>query len=497
METKSTKPGAPNKALTKDTINRNILKAHYAVRGEIAIRSEEIKHAIKDKSGKFDFDHVISAEIGNPQQLGQKPLTFFRQVVSLMEYPDLLKPENRAAASQLYAKDAIERASYLYTHIVSVGAYSVSKGVLEIRKDVAAFIQSRDGGSDRYRAEPEDIFLTSGASQGVNYILNAVIREPSDGVMIPIPQYPLYSAAIALLGGTQVDYYLDELQNWSLDLANLNAVYKKQTGNGVHVKAIAVINPGNPTGGCLPIDDIKGVLQFCASNKVICLADEVYQTNTFNPETRPFVSFKKVLRDLQAQGECEHVELVSFHSTSKGMIGECGQRGGYFELVGIDPDVKEQIYKVASINLCSPIIGQVMVDLMVRPPQPGDVSYEQYRTEYNTIFNALKDRSQNLHKAFGQMEGVECQEAQGAMYLFPKMTLPESVYHAAKAEGFSSPDEFYCMKLLEMAGIATIPGSGFGQKQGELHFRTTFLAPGNEAADRLTRFHKQFLEKYT
>jgi alanine transaminase len=81
------------------------------------------------------------------------------------------------------------------------------------------------------------------------------------------------------------------------------------------------------------------------------------------------------------------------------------------------------------------------------------------------------------------------------MYLFPTIKLPPKAIAAAKAEE-RSPDEFYCMKMLEMAGVATVPGSGFGQKEGELHFRTTFLAPGNEAADRLVKFHAEFMKGF-
>jgi alanine transaminase len=81
------------------------------------------------------------------------------------------------------------------------------------------------------------------------------------------------------------------------------------------------------------------------------------------------------------------------------------------------------------------------------------------------------------------------------MYLFPTITLPEKAIQAAK-EADRQPDEFYCLRLLDATGICVIPGSGFGQKEGTLHFRTTFLAPGTEWAGRIVEFHKEFMDKY-
>lgn len=110
------------------------------------------------------------------------------------------------------------------------------------------------------------------------------------------------------------------------------------------------------------------------------MADEVYQTNVYRDD-RQFVSFKKVVCDMKSP-----VELVSFHSISKGIIGECGRRGGYFELYNFDDQVVDQLYKLSSISLCPNAQGQIMVDLMVKPPAEGDESYENFKTECDSIF---------------------------------------------------------------------------------------------------------------
>lgn len=260
------------------------------------------------------------------------------------------------------------------------------------------------------------------------------------------------------------------------------------------MRAIVIINPGNPTGASLSASDIRAVIDFARQHRLVIIADEVYQTNVFVGE---FISFKRALRELQREnpGAYDTVELASLHSVSKGMVGECGHRGGYFELVNFDPEVQAEIYKFVSIMLCAPVVGQCLVELMVHPPAAGEPSYELYKREYDGIFESLRGRAEALHKAFAQMEGVECGAPQGSMYLFPTIKLPEKAAEAAKAEG-RSPDEFYCMRLLEATGVCVVPGSGFGQKEGSLHFRTTFLAPGTEWVGSIIKFHKEFMDKY-
>lgn len=229
--------------------------------------------------------------------------------------------------------------------------------------------------------------------------------------MVPIPQYPLYTATLSILDGRVVPYYLDEGAAWGTSMKAIRDAYDKAVSEGTDVKAICVINPGNPTGASLPVEDIKSVLQFAAEKGVVVVADEVYQTNVFIGE---FVSFKKTLRDLQKAepGKYDHIELASLHSISKGMVGECGHRGGYFELIGFDSEVAQEVYKFVSIQLCPPVLGQCIVEMMVNPPKEGEPSYELYKQEYDTIFKGLKERAYALYEAFKRMEGVKCDEPQ-------------------------------------------------------------------------------------
>jgi len=483
--------GKSHKVLNLDNINPHVRAAKYAVRGELAVRSETYRAKLAKGEGKdLPFDTVIAANIGNPQQLDQKPITFFRQVASLLENPTLLEHENVLIDSLGYKSDVIARAKKLLKEVKSVGAYSQSQGAPGIRQSVAEYIERRDG----YPASFENIYLSNGASSGVNTLLHTICAKPETGIMVPIPQYPLYTATLSVLDARVVPYYLDEENAWGTSMDAIRTAYDKAMSEGTDVKAICVINPGNPTGASLPAEDIKAVLKFAAEKGVVVVADEVYQTNVFIGE---FVSFKKALRDLQKAepGPYDDIELASLHSTSKGMVGECGHRGGYFELIGFDSEVAAEVYKFISIQLCPPVLGQCIVEMMVNPPREGEPSYELYKQEYDAIFEGLKTRAYALYEAFKRMEGVECDEPQGSMYLFPTIHLPPKAVEQAKKEG-RKPDEFYCFRMLDATGVCVVAGSGFGQKEGTLHFRTTFLAPGTDWTERLVRFHEGFMKEF-
>jgi len=131
---------------------------------------------------------------------------------------------------------------------------------------------------------------------------------------------------------------------------------------------------------------MREIIDFCHSERIVLMADEVYQPNIYQPAVRPFHSFKKVLRSMGRK--YEQFELFSFHSISKGMTGECGRRGGYYECTGIDSRVIEELYKIASVSLCPNVQGQIMVDLMVQPPKRGDKSYMLYHKELAKIYES-------------------------------------------------------------------------------------------------------------
>ncbi len=129
--------------LTVDKINQRVINAEYAVRGELALKSEEFRARLLKGDKDLPFGQVINANIGNPQQLDQKPITFFRQVLSILENPRLLDSEDVLVNGLGYKPDVIERAKWLLQKVGSVGAYSASTGVPAIKESVAKFIEGR------------------------------------------------------------------------------------------------------------------------------------------------------------------------------------------------------------------------------------------------------------------------------------------------------------------------------------------------------------------
>ncbi|HTT67677.1 MAG TPA: aminotransferase class I/II-fold pyridoxal phosphate-dependent enzyme [Gemmatimonadales bacterium] len=468
--------------IARNALNRDLLRAEYAVRGAIPTRALEL-----EAQGR----KIIYCNIGNPLAFAQRPLTYLRQVLCLVEYPALL---DDPAAVQHFPADVVERVrSILERHPPGAGAYSQSAGIPFIRQAVADFIARRDG----IPADKDHVILTDGASKGVEAAVVALLRDRTDGILIPIPQYPLYSAEIALHGGKAIGYHLDETHHWQLREESLLSSHARARAEGIRPVAIAVINPGNPTGAVLTRENIAMVIRFARANGLAILADEVYQENVYAPDRR-FHSFAKVMHEL---GETS-VSLFSFHSVSKGFLGECGHRGGYVEFRNIPDDVLAELVKLQSISLCSSVVGQIAVDVMVSPPQPGQPSYERYVAEREGVLRELKAKAEILSRGINAIPGMSLESPQGALYGFVRFELPPepgvdlgAMTAEQRGEYEGRRDSAYCLALLEETGICVVPGSGFGQEPGTLHFRTTFL-PTREEIEALVARLKSFHERY-
>ncbi|TAK57598.1 MAG: aminotransferase class I/II-fold pyridoxal phosphate-dependent enzyme [Bacteroidetes bacterium] len=471
--------------ITKQSLNPNLLHAEYAVRGPIVIRAQQL-----EEQGR----KIIYCNIGNPQALKQKPLSYIRQMLSLLEYPELMKhPE----IVKMYPKDIVERAKqFLQKYPHGTGAYTQSAGIPFIKQAVADFIHKRDG----IQTNKDNIILTDGASKGVQSALLTLLKSSEDGFMIPVPQYPLYSASITLYGGKQIPYYLDEENSWQLNEKILESSIEKARVEGINPVAIAVINPGNPTGAVLSLENIQMIIRFAKRKRLSILADEVYQENVYDTRQK-YYSFAKAMYEMKETD----VSLFSFHSISKGFLGECGHRGGYTEFRNIPSEVMTELVKFQSISLCANAVGQIATYLMVSPPQPGDESYDTYSRERDGILGELKAKAEILGEKINEIEGMTLETPHGAMYAFVKFQLPQdpsvdfgTMSDEERAAYEAKRDTDYCMLLLEETGICVVPGSGFGQLPGTLHFRTTFLPPRDEIeefVEKLREFHLRYVKK--
>jgi aspartate/methionine/tyrosine aminotransferase len=471
--------------VTLDRLNRNLLDAEYAVRGPIVQRAQQLEAAGRK---------IIYCNIGNPQALRQKPLSYLRQGLSLLENPALL---DTPAALSLYPRDIVARVrEILREHPPGTGAYSQSTGIPLIRRAVAEFIERRDG----IPASKDRIILTDGASKGAQGVLTALLRDPTCGVMIPIPQYPLYSATLTLYGGRQIGYYLDEQNSWQLNEQILKRSIDEAKSYGIHPVCIVVINPGNPTGAVLSLENVRMIAAFAARHGLSIIADEVYQENVYDPSVR-FHSFARVLHEMRL----DTVSLFTLHSVSKGFLGECGHRGGYLEIRNVPEDVMEQFVKLQSISLCANLPGQFSTYFMVAPPQPGDESHAVYVAERDAVLASLRRKAEILDRGVNAIPGMHLDRPQGAMYAFVRFSLPpeEGVDASAMAPDDrrayeAGRDSAYCLRLLEETGICVVPGSGFGQQPGTLHFRTTFLPPEEEITAMvrdLRAFHESYVKE--
>ena len=452
--------------LRLEDVGQAVRDAQYAVRGAIVARADQL-----ERLGR----KIVYCNIGNPQALGQRPLTWVRQVLALAEYPDLLErmpagtfPADVVATARL----VLEQSGH------GLGAYTESKGFRFVREAVAEFIAARDG----IAADPEAIYLTDGASKAVQSALRLLISDARDGILIPIPQYPLYSATITLYGGAQVPYLLDEGRGWGMSHDALDRALASARDRHLRVRGIVVINPGNPTGGVLEEGHVEMVLRFAREHGLTVLADEVYQENVYLPGAR-FVSFARTLARLQLRD----VSLFSFHSTSKGYLGECGHRGGYVECRNVPDDVMDEMTKLQSVSLCANSVGQIVTYLMVRPPRPGAPSFAVWDGERREVLDTLRRKAEVVARGLDAVEGISCVPVAGAMYAFPRISLPPG-----------ATDSDYCLALLDETGICVVPGSGFGQEQGTAHFRTTILPPLEDiegVVSRIAAFHRAFRER--
>nr|CAD7425189.1 unnamed protein product [Timema monikensis] len=428
-----------SKQLCIDNLNPNIKIMEYAVRGPLVIRASEIEKEL-EKGVKKPFKEVIKANIGDCHAMGQVPITFIRQVLALVAYPELLDDPR-------FPTDVKERAKVLLAGCKggSVGSYTDSPGIEVIRRHVAQYIERRDGIPSNW----EDILLSAGASEGIKNVLKLLICDigcKKPGVMVPIPQYPLYSATLAEFNMHQIGYYLDEEKGWSLEISELKRAIKE---------AKEVSEP------------------------------RVYQDNVY-AKTSKFHSFKRVLTEMGPP--YNKIQLASFMSCSKGYMGECGLRGGYSEVINLDPKVKTMLLKSISASLCPTSLGQAVMDTVVNPPQPGEPSHERYKAEKEGVLKSLAERAKLVADSFNSFEGFSCNT----------LKIPEKAIK--KAESLKQqPDVFYAFQLLEQTGICVVPGSGFGQKPGTYHFRTTILPQPEKLKTMLENFrdfHKKFLEEY-
>jgi len=473
--------------ITDKTISPAFQRAVYQT-GWVTARATEIQQELTRGESK-PFDELV-LHFGDPQGFGQPPITSMRQFLACLLCPNCLDDPS-------YPVDVKEKARRILKakRGCTISSYTDFVGLRLVREDVAKFISRRDG----YPADPDDIILTNGGSIGIQIGVEALGTSSLNnrgraGLMIPVPGFYQYTARSIDFKFYKIPYYLDEENNWNFNTSELKRALDEAKPHCTP-RGLVLVNPGNPTGHVLTYNTIRDVIKFCAREKLVLFADEVYQETLFTNEAQ-FHSCKKVLRDLGH--EYIKFQLMSIHSVSKGIYGECGLRGAYLELVAFSKEVKRQFRNKLTPHSCPSTIGQAALSAMCNPPQPGDESYEVFIKEKMAILDSYQRKAKITTSMLNSLEGMTCSEVTGALYAFPRVHLPRKAIEEAKLAN-CGPDEFYCWQMLEATGITPVCGYLFGQKEGTHHFRLTILPPEEKLVpmfDRISKFHKEFMDKY-
>ncbi|XP_029111335.1 alanine aminotransferase 2 [Scleropages formosus] len=471
-------------------INPRVRMIQNSVQANLLQRCNHIREELQ-QGVKKPYKEVIDICWGDAHSGGTKPLTFVRQVIAVCIYPELLQETT-------IAPDVKERARRLLRECPggSVGSYAAAKGIPFVQDGVCEFISKRDGGVPSY---PEDIFICSGSQNALMFVLKLLVHGKGlaqTGVLTPIPCYPTFVMGLTELGAAMVPYYLCEDDGWCLHVEELRRALATSRSH-CNPRILYVINPGNPTGHVQSRESIEEVIRFAAEEELFIFADEVYQDMMY-AEGSQFVSYKKVLFEMGPQYS-NTVELASFHSVSKGIMGECGLRCGYVELVNLDPSVKQSVTSAFNTERNTAVIGQIALNIMVDPPKPGDPSYPTFSQEVKSIRDNLVHNVRQVQETVEALPGTSFQAGSGGIYAYLRLDLPQKALLQAKEEG-TDPDLMYCSRLLEEEGVCLVVGKEHGQQEGTYHIRIcigTTSTRLKEVLRRLKSFHLRFLNEFS
>ncbi|XP_068196412.1 alanine aminotransferase 1-like [Antennarius striatus] len=466
-------------------ISQNVRNIKPLVSSLLTRRASQIKEELR-QGVKKPYKEVIDVCWDDSHRAGVKPLSFVRQVLATCIHPQLVMSDRLPMDVKQRAQTMLRRCDG-----GSVGSYADTSHPTELFETISEFMKRRDRG-----ASAGDLYISPGSLWSLTTFLSTLVKKGSfrTGVLTPVPGHCTTISAITGLGAVAAPYQLSEEHGWELHLEELLRALEsaKRTCNPV---ALYIINPGSPSGHVQSRESIQEVIRFVSEKKLFLLVNEVYQDCVYGE--KKFISYKRVLREM-GPPFADTVELASFHSASKGLLGESGLRCGYMELVNVDPTVKRYIATLFSANACAPTLGQIALDLMLNPPQPGDPSYPLYKMETQNIWNMLIHNVKRVYEVINSLPNFLCQSLEGGTFAFPRLYLPLKAIQRAKDMGME-PDTFYCIRLLEDAGVLVSPGCEYGQKDGTYHIRiciTTTEETMEEVLQRLACFHTQFMKDF-
>lgn len=337
------------------------------------------------------------------------------------------------------------------------GGYADSKGIFAARKAVMHYSQQKGIKG----VTIEDIYIGNGVSELILLSMNALLNN-GDEVLVPAPDYPLWTAAIALSGGTPRHYLCDEANGWLPDLADIRAKITPST------RAIVVINPNNPTGALYPDDILKGIMQIAREHQLIVYADEIYDKMLYDGATHTSMA-----------SLADDVFCVTFNGLSKNYRA-CGYRSGWMVLSGDRRHAQDYIDGlniVSSMRLCANVPAQNAI-------QTALGGYQSIQDLIGPHGRLTKQRDLAF-EMLNAIPGVSCQKPRGALYVFPR--LDPQMYPI-------SDDQAFITELLEVEKVLVVQGTGFNWIAPD-HLRIVFLPHMDELEDALNRIGR-FLHNY-
>ena len=342
-------------------------------------------------------------------------------------------------------------------NIVNSQGYSDSRGIFAARKAIMQYAQIKRIPN----VEMKDIFTGNGASELIQLSLNALLN-PGDEVLVPSPDYPLWTACTNLAGGKAVHYICDEQSDWYPDIADMESKVTSKT------KAIVIINPNNPTGALYPKELLEQIVDIARRHELILFSDEIYDRLVMDGEQH--ISTASLAPDLFC---------VTFSGLSKShMI--CGFRVGWMILSGnkaLARDYIAGINMLSNMRLCSNVPGQSIVQTALG----GYQSVNEYIVPGGRIY----EQRECVYKALNDIPGITAVKPKAAFYIFPKIDV--------KKFNITS-DKQFALDFLREKRVLLIPGSGFNWKQPD-HFRVVYL-PRNEVLSDAMHKLGDFLEHY-
>jgi alanine-synthesizing transaminase len=339
----------------------------------------------------------------------------------------------------------------------NAAGYTDSKGMFAPRKAIMHYTQQKNIARDGI----DDIYIGNGASELIVMGMNALLNT-GDEVLVPAPDYPLWTAAVSLSGGKPVHYICDEESGWLPDIEDIK---KKITPN---TKAIVVINPNNPTGALYPVEVLQQIVDVARQHQLIVFADEIYDKTLYDDEVHTSIA-----------SLADDVLFLTLNGLSKN-YRSCGYRAGWMVVSGDKKPAKDYIEglnMLASMRLCANAPGQYAI-------QTALGGYQSINDLVGPGGRLLRQRDL-AHRLLTAIPGVSCVKPKSALYMFPK--LDPKLYPV-------KDDQQFAYELLAEEKVLIVQGTGFNWIAPD-HFRVVFLPNSDDLTEAIGRIAR-FLEGY-